>query len=194
MDAPAGSDIVGAARATAERLLAHSMPQRWQHVRAVGQKAERIGPAFSAADAATLAAAAWLHDIGYASDLVDTGFHPLDGARWLRSHAADTRVAVLVANHSCALIEASERGLHRLLADEFPVEHSAVADALIYCDLTTGPDGGSLTVEDRLAEIRARYGAGSLVARFVDRAGKDLISAVQRTRRRLDARGVGVPT
>ena len=190
VEAPAGPDIVGSARATAERLLAPAMPQRWRHVRAVGQKAEQIAAAFSVPDAATLAAAAWLHDIGYAADLVDTGFHPLDGARWLRSHGADTRVAALVANHSCALIEASERGLHRTLADEFPMEHSAIADALIYCDLTTGPDGRSLTVEDRLCEIRARYGAGSVVARFVERAEKDLVSAVRRTQRRLNARGV----
>jgi hypothetical protein len=190
VDTPTGPDIVGAARTAAERRLAHAMPQRWRHVRAVGQKAERIGQAFSAPDAATLAAAAWLHDIGYAGDLVDTGFHPLDGARWLRSHGVDPRIAALVANHSCALIEASERGLHRTLADEFPIEHSAIADALIYCDLTTGPDGRSLIVEDRLSEIRARYGAGSVVARFVERAEKDLVSAVRRTQRRLDARGV----
>ena len=187
MDAPAGSDLIGVARATAERLLAQAMPRRWQHVRAVGQKAERIAPAFSAPDAATLAAAAWLHDIGYAPDLVDTGFHPIDGARWLRSRGADPRIAVLVANHSCALIEAAERGLDRMLADEFPAEPSAMADALIYCDLTTGPDGRSLTVEDRLAEIRARYGAGSVVARFVERAEKDLVSAVRRTQRLLAA-------
>ncbi len=160
----------------------------------MGRKAERIGSAFSAPDAATLAAAAWLHDIGYAPDLVDTGFHPLDGARWLRSRGADTRVAALVANHSCALIEASERGLDRMLADEFPVEHSAIADALIYCDLTTGPDGRCMTVEDRLSEIRARYGAGSVVDRFVERAEEDLVSAVRRTQRRLAAHGAGGPT
>ena len=194
VDAPAGPDIVGAARATAERLLAHAMPQRWRHVQAVGQKAERIGPAFAAADATALAAAAWLHDIGYATDLVDTGFHPLDGARWLRSRGADARVAVLVANHSCAIVEASERGLHQTLTDEFPAEHSPVADALIYCDLTTGPDGRCMTVEDRLSDIRARYGAGSVVDRFVERAEEDLVSAVRRTQRRLDARGVDAPT
>ena len=191
MDAPAGSDIVDAARATAERLIAHTMPRRWKHVRAVGRKAERIAPAFSVPDAATLAAAAWLHDIGYAPELVDTGFHPLDGARWLRSRGADRRVAALVANHSCALIEAAERGLDRALADEFPVEHSAIADALIYCDLTTGPDGRSLTVEDRLSEIRARYGAGSVVTRFAERAEKDLVSAVRRTQQRLAAQVAG---
>ncbi|MFF0177015.1 DNA methyltransferase family protein [Micromonospora profundi] len=29
------------------------------------------------------APAAWLHDIGYAPEIVDTGFHALDGGRWL---------------------------------------------------------------------------------------------------------------
>jgi predicted hydrolase (HD superfamily) len=194
VDGPAGSASAGVARATAERLLAHAMPRRWQHVQAVGQKAESIASAFSASDAATLAAAAWLHDIGYATDLVDTGFHPLDGARWLRSHRADGRVAVLVGNHSCALIEAAERGLAATLAAEFPVERSAIADALVYCDLTTGPDGRSLTVEARLSDIRSRYGAGSVVARFVDRAEQELVSAVRRTQRRLVTRGSSLPT
>ena len=31
-----------------------------------------------------MTAAAWLHDIGYAPAVDDTGFHPLDGARYLR--------------------------------------------------------------------------------------------------------------
>jgi len=194
MDSPAGADSAGVAWATAERLLARAMPRRWQHVRAVGRKAESIAPAFSASDAAALAAAAWLHDIGYATDLVDTGFHPLDGARWLRARGADARVAVLVANHSCALIEAAERGLAATLTADFPAEHSAIADALAYCDLTTGPDGRSLTVADRLSEIRTRYGTGSVVARFVDRAEEELVSAVRRTQRRLVTRGSGLPT
>ncbi|HZD98251.1 MAG TPA: HD domain-containing protein [Micromonosporaceae bacterium] len=194
MDGADGSDIVGAARTTAERLLADAMPRRWRHVYAVGHKAQRIAPAFSPTDAATLVAAAWLHDIGYATDLVDTGFHPLDGARWLRARGADARVTVLVANHSCALIEAAERGLGAMLADEFPLERSATADALVYCDLTTGPDGRSLSVEDRLSEIRTRYGTGSVVARFVDRAEEDLVSAVRRTQRRLGTRGLSEPT
>jgi len=33
----------------------------------------------------TLVCADWLHDIGYAPALVATGFHPLDGARFLES-------------------------------------------------------------------------------------------------------------
>jgi hypothetical protein len=185
MDVPAGAGTVGAARTTAERLLATSMPGRWAHVRAVGQKAERIGAAFTPSDAAALGAAAWLHDIGYAGELADTGFHPLDGARWLRSNGADARVTALVANHSCATVEAGLRGLADALAAEFPREVSPTADALIYCDLTTGPDGRSLAVEDRLAEIRNRYTPGSVVARFVDLAEEQLISAIRRTQQRL---------
>ena len=34
---------------------------------------------------AFLVASAWLHDIGYAAGLQETGFHPVDGARHLRS-------------------------------------------------------------------------------------------------------------
>lgn len=116
------------------------------------------------------------------------GFHPLDGARWLRSYGADARVTALVANHSCATVEAGLRGLADALAAEFPVEVSPTADALIYCDLTTGPDGRSLAVEDRLAEIRNRYAPGSVVARFVDLAEEQLISAIRRTRQRLAER------
>src|SRR5262249_45537100 len=146
---------------------------RWAHVRAVGAKAEelagRIG-LFDDVDRRSLVAAAWLHDIGYSPVLVDTGFHPLDGARWLRAAGAGAGVAVLVANHSCALVEADERGLATMLAEEFPAERSTVADALVYCDLTTAPDGRSVDVLDRLAETRSRYGRASVVGRFIDRA------------------------
>ncbi len=73
-------------------------------------------------DAELIEAAAWLHDIGYSPELVETGFHPLDGARYLRDvHGADPVLCRLVANHSCAVIEAEERGLDRELSEEFPV-------------------------------------------------------------------------
>ena len=35
-----------------------------------------------------LVAAPWLHDIGYAVEVTDTGFHPLDGACYLASPGA----------------------------------------------------------------------------------------------------------
>ncbi len=138
-------------------------------------------------DATVLVAAAWLHDIGYAPALVDTGFHPLDGARWLRESGIDTRVASLVAHHSCALLEADERGLTEPLISEFSLEKSATADALWYCDMTIGPDGERLDALDRIAEIKARYGPGEVVTRFIGRAEPEIMAAVRRTEERLDA-------
>ena len=90
-----------------------------------------------------------------------------------------------MAHHSGAAIEAELRGLADELNAEFPQEQSAAADALWYADLSTGPDGEVLTVEERLAEIAERYGPGDVVTRFVDRARPELIGAVRRTEARL---------
>jgi hypothetical protein len=66
----------------------------------------------------------------------------------------------LVAHHSCALIEAGDRGLADVLALEFELAPDALASALTYCDMTTSHDGESVPVERRLAEICDRYGPG----------------------------------
>ncbi len=145
------------ARALAQELLAADSPRRWQHVRAVGHRAAEISR-IAGSDADVLIAAAWLHDVGYSGAASDTGFHPLDGARWLVRAGLDGRVAALVAHHSCALLEAEERGLAEVLRSEFTREETSVADALWYCDMTTGPDGERLTATERIAEIKTRYG------------------------------------
>ena len=46
--------------------------------------------------------AAWIHDIGYAPEVAASGFHPLDGARFLAAAGVSQRLADLVAHHSCA--------------------------------------------------------------------------------------------
>jgi hypothetical protein len=115
-----------------------------------------------------LVAAAWLHDIGYASPLVDTGFHPIDGARYLRRTKVDERIVGLVAHHSCARVEARLRGLREVLDAEFPRDESLPHDELCFCDMTTSPDGEPVGVASRLAEIRTRYGRDHIVTRFVD--------------------------
>ena len=67
---------------------------------------------FSARTLISLEAAAWLHDIGHAPGLAVTGLHALNGARYLRdAQHADAMLCRLVAHHSCATIEAGERGL-----------------------------------------------------------------------------------
>ncbi len=139
------------------------------------------------ASADVLMAGAWLHDLGYAPDIRDTGFHPLDGAVWLRKAGFDNRVSALVAYHTCADIEAEERGFAgRLKA--FPRETSLVADALLYADMRTGPDGQDFSVGARLDEIVSRYGEGHSLARFIRRARPAIFEAAQRVEAELASR------
>jgi hypothetical protein len=127
-----------------------------------------------------LAAAAWLHDVGYAPELVDTGFHALDGARFLLRLGVDPVVASLVAHHSYAGVEASVRGLAKELDSDFDKPPALMADALCYCDMTTGPDGVYVSVDDRLYEIRKRYGHDAVVTQFIHQAAAQIVAAVER--------------
>src|ERR1700722_15670616 len=94
----------------ARKLLEAPLPRRWAHVQGVAVQARSLAPILGN-DADLLEAAAWLHDIGYSPELADTGFHPLDGARYLRDvEHGDSSLCRLVANHSCAILEAEDRG------------------------------------------------------------------------------------
>ncbi|MFY1696330.1 MULTISPECIES: HD domain-containing protein [unclassified Solwaraspora] len=179
------SGLVARAAELAEERLAAALPRRWRHVQAVAGKAGEVSHVLDPADAEVLVAAAWLHDVGYAPGVADTGLHALDGGRWLRRVGVSDRVAALVAHHSCALFEAEERGLRDELAAEFPQEQSLTADALWYADMTTGPDGHDVAVADRLAEIEQRYGPDHPVTRFWVRARPTLLEAVERITDRL---------
>ncbi|MFF7408803.1 HD domain-containing protein [Streptomyces lydicus] len=172
----------------AEEELASSLPRRWAHSRGVAQRARDLAEVVGD-DAPLLSSAAVLHDVGYAPRLAKTGFHPLDGARFLRDvHGAEERLTRLVANHSCALLEAEERGLREVLETEFPLlEDQRLVDALVWCDMTTTPDGDRTTAKDRMAEILSRYGAGSLVGRFIRRASPQIFAAVERVETALAA-------
>ncbi|MFI5744394.1 HD domain-containing protein [Streptomyces sp. NPDC051644] len=176
------------ARAVAEAELSEPLPRRWAHSQGVAQRAAEVAGVLGD-DAELLASAAVLHDVGYAPRLAMTGFHPLDGARFLRDiHGADGRLVRLVANHSSALLEAEERGLRDVLEAEFPLlDDQRLVDALVYCDMTTTPDGEGTSVEARLAEITARYGSDSLVGRFIRRAAPNILAAVGRVNSALAA-------
>jgi hypothetical protein len=165
------------ARSIAERLLADELPRRLRHCAGVAAQAERT---VSGWPTGLLVASAWLHDVGYASSLVDTGFHPIDGARYLRTLGIDEQVVNLVAHHSCARVEAGLRGLEPVLEREFPRDPTLPHDELCFCDQTTGPDGERVDVIERLAEIRTRYEDGHVVRRFVDLAEPELVAIVRR--------------
>ncbi len=170
--------IAAWAEGLARSLLADALPRRWAHVRGVAARARSLAPAIGR-DAGLLEAAAWLHDIGYLPELAATGLHGLDGARYLRdAQHADPLLCRLVAHHSCAVIEAEERGLAHVLTREFAPPPRPLADALTFCDMTTSPDGAQVHVQNRLAEIHDRYGSGHLVSRSIRRATPLILEAV----------------
>jgi hypothetical protein len=144
----------------------------------VAARASILAPAFGA-DTVLLEAAAWLHDVGYLPRLAVTGLHGLDGASYLRDvQHAHPILCRLVAHHSCAIIEADERGLADVLRREFATPPQPLADALTFCDMTTSPDGEPMNVDRRLAEIRQRYGSGHLIGRSIRRATPMILQAV----------------
>jgi hypothetical protein len=170
------------AKSQAEDLMA-PLGDRWLHVQAVADQARRVGLILADEDRDLLVAAAYLHDIGYAPSLNLLGFHPVDGARFLRDHGHE-RLARLVAHHSGARFEAAERGLLDELA-AFPVEDGPVLDALTFADMTTGPAGEAMTLQERIGEILGRYPPDDPVHRGIRRAHPLLQAAVDRTLRRL---------
>lgn len=176
---------VDRAEAMARRALS-SLPERLAHVSAVAAAADAISHRLGV-DGHVLVSAAWLHDIGYAPSVSMSGFHPLDGARFLRDEGIDPRVVNLVAHHSHAVIEARERGLEDELLDEFPPDASLPHAALCFCDMTTGPRGQRMAVEERLAEIRQRYGPGDVVTTFIERAELSIVATVRLVEDRLAA-------
>ncbi|NCD15922.1 MAG: HD domain-containing protein [Actinobacteria bacterium] len=176
-----------AARQEAARLLGTSS-DRWDHVAGVATAARAVVDVVPPEDVDLLVAAAWLHDIGYSPAIADTRFHPLDGARHLRSLGAPLRLCSLVAHHSAAVVEAKVRHMRAMLLAEFPPEESIVADALTFADMTTSPTGQPVTVDERLAEILDRYPPTDPVHRAITESSEQLRAAVARVEARLGVR------
>ncbi len=137
------------------RALLGDEGTRLAHVRAAGSMAARLGILFEAEEAALLVAAATLHDVGYTPRIAVTGFHPLDGALHLRSLGLPERLCSLVAHHSEAEMLAPQHGVFDL-EEQFPRERSLLADALVYADMHSAPDGALIHAEHRLADIARR--------------------------------------
>ena len=137
-------------------LLAALDDDRRAHSLAVGRKAEAAAAGIAPALRADLTVAAVLHDIGYGH--VETGFHPLDGARFLAGQGFSLVVCNLVVHHSASTYEAEERGIDVAVYAEFAVDHQDLGEAhavLWWADMTTGPRGQDVAVEDRLEWLLA---------------------------------------
>lgn len=178
-------------RDLARRLLVPYKAGRWEHVQGVARKARRAAGLFTGLDADFLVAAAWLHDIGYADSLRESGFHPLDGARFLADRLEPERLCALVAHHSGSLCEAKLRKLDLDLL-RWADECTPIRDALWWADMTTSPHGTPVNVYDRITEIRRRYGPSNTVSMAILDAAPMLIGAAERTMESL--RSVGLDT
>ena len=173
-----------AAERTARSLLG-DLGDRWRHTRGVAARAAELAAVLDV-DADLLVAAAWLHDIGYAGCTADTGFHPVDGARYLRARGWPAPVNGLVAHHSGARFVAAARGLSGALR-AFPNGPAPVADALTYADQSVGPDGARVTPEQRRAEMLHRHGPESVNAGVDHLRGPYLLAVTRRVERLLAA-------
>ena len=183
---PSGTADPDAARELARELLG-DLGNRWEHTRAVAAQAARAAAAVPPGQGPALRAAAWLHDIGYAAPLHDTGFHPLDGARFLQARGWDPLVVGLVAQHSGARFVAEVRGLRAQL-DAFgdpAFVLGALPDALTYADQTISADGHVVDVQTRHADMLRRHGPDSPSVRCHALRGPVLRAAVARTEARL---------
>jgi len=173
--------------AEAARELAHDLLSgdldRWTHTRAVAARALEATVVVPRGQRAALVAAAWLHDIGYVAALHDTGFHPLDGARFLQAQGWDPLVVGLVAQHSGARFVADVRGLRAELAafGDPAFVRGALADALTWADQTTGPAGQAVDVDARFADMLRRHGPDSPNARCHGLRGPAIRASVART-------------
>ncbi len=175
--------LVERARSLAAQHLA-DLPRRWAHVQGVAAVAMEVAPVLDPVNAVAIVAACWLHDVGYAPELAEAGFHPLDGARFAEAEGFPALVVSLIAYHTGSMFEAEQRGELGLLAN-FRVPPAEVLDVVTFADMTTSPDGESISAEDRLAEILSRYPEEDPVHSAVSRSGPELLASVARVQDRL---------
>ena len=174
------------ASAVATELLA-GVGTRVAHSRAAAHQATVVLPVLDAPWSSALLDAAWLHDVGYSPSVVSTGFHPLDGARWLSTHGWPSEVCRLVAWHTRAGTEATLRQLAAELAAEFPPPPDVAQAALAWSDLTSSPVGECCAAEDRIAEILSRYAPESVVHRATSANLQGLLMDVVLIETKIDA-------
>lgn len=180
------------ARELAERVLA-PLPLRLAHTAGVARRAALLGVRLAdpggtadpdALDPDLLLAAAWLHDLGYAPSLQVTGFHPLDGARYLDGLGWATPLSPLVAHHSGARFVAAARGLAGAMR-EYPFEESPLTDALTFADQTVGQAGQPMTVQERIDDALRRHAGDPVRLRAHALRGPYLLAVASRVTARL---------
>ena len=151
--------LVARARDLAAQIM-REYPDRLRHLAAVAARADALSVTVPTDMVDALVASAWLHDIGYAPALRQTGFHPLDGATYLRQEGWPDDVCALVAHHSGSRFVARINGLDGSLG-KFEFAEDAASDVLTSADNTAGQDGSLVKMTERLREKMQRHGPDS---------------------------------
>lgn len=172
------------ASALADRLL-RDVGTRTAHSARVADQVDRARHLLNGAWRSALVDAAWLHDVGYSDLVASTGFHSLDGARWLRNRGWPDETCRLVAWHTAASTESTLRGLHHQLKTEFAPPPPIAGAALTWGDLTASPCGERWTVSRRISDILRRHPPDSVVHRAIVAALPDLSDATRQIESRL---------
>jgi hypothetical protein len=175
--------LIDAAGELVARILEEN-PERLNHCAAVAGRARELAVTVAPPAVDPLVAAAWLHDIGYGSLALHSGFHPLDGALFLRGEGWSEAVCALVAHHSGSRFVARVLGLDDRLR-EFEFVEDPVSDVLTVADNSAGPNGTIMAVDERLREKLTRHGPHSPNARANPERDDYIRAADRRVARRL---------
>ena len=162
------SATIDRARARAAELFVES-PDLFEHSARTARVATDLARRIPRSRATDVVAAAWLHDIGYATPAQRTGFHPLDGALFLMADHWPERIVRLVAHHSLAALEAPFYGVgHHLSVIE--VVSGVDAEILTTADLLAGPGNPAPSADARIQALRISDAATGLVPEDVREA------------------------
>lgn len=115
---------------------------RRAHSVAAGARAESALHVLPPALRGDVVVAATLHDIGYGHE--EVGFHPLDGAAYLKRLGFSATICHLVAHHSGSTYEAELRGISLDAYRPYDIDRDDLGPAhavVWWADLTTGPQG-----------------------------------------------------
>jgi hypothetical protein len=176
-------NLINAAAEVAALILAEDS-ERLHHSAAVAARARVLAITVAPSAVESLVAAAWLHDIGYGSRARQSGFHPLDGAVFLRGEGWPAGVCALVAHHSGSRFVACVLGVDDRLR-EFEFVEDPLSDALTVADNTAGPNGTIMAVHERLREKLGRRGPDSPTVRANPERDDYIRAADRRVTRRL---------
>jgi hypothetical protein len=107
----------------------------------------------------------------------------------LRELGAPERLVNLQLHMIGGLTEARLRGVGAFYVG-IQDEQGATRDALWYCYLAVAPGGTPMSLEERMADARARYASDPLVLEVLDGVYSEYADAIERTQERMPAVGL----